>query len=492
MAMPTLRKVPESFKQRIVRIIPHALLCLTYLLYLIIGTVIFQAIEGGSSQLVNFMDDVADMRERLEAAMWNKTADASHNWTELMDEYTDMLAQPEWKLGRMQNDEDGLAWSFSSTMLFCLITITTIGYGDITPVTSGGKIFVGFYASFGIPLNVIFLADIGYLLAKLIINTMQVIKTCREGRSKKKMVASRPPMRGMRPTNKKIRKDQGGIFASRALSVHGPKSVVVETSPERPMRIMQSSIRRGVDSSPKSVRRGVDSSPKSIDGPKSVHIAAIERQKTDSRDSNIYPSINDTSFTEEGTATQANGFETVNLEVPPDVTSHKSSMSNLVNSEQIPNKSPLEMKTFQNFDNGTDTNHYNKKSNTSAKTDETAVVDLLNESAMDMMEEDQTEVPLIMVLLILIIFVLIGAALMADIEGWDYGEGLYFTFITLTTIGFGDVHPDKHYKKNFFFICIIYTVLGLAVMSTCIALVQAKVLRAIDRFTAWIKTKSES
>lgn len=133
---PSYEKARQSAKRIFMRCLPHALLCIAYLLYLVLGTVIFQALEGhGSSQLENYLENVANMKKQLEGAMWNETNGVNTNWTDLLDRYTDMISKPEWKLGRLQAVQDGVAWSFSSTMLFCLITITTIGKLQILPRT---------------------------------------------------------------------------------------------------------------------------------------------------------------------------------------------------------------------------------------------------------------------------------------------------------------------------------------------------------------------
>ena len=39
--------------------------------------------------------------------------------------------------------------------------------------------------------------------------------------------------------------------------------------------------------------------------------------------------------------------------------------------------------------------------------------------------------------------VLVPAAIFMHLEDWDFGDSLYYTLITLTTIGFGDMVPDK-------------------------------------------------
>ncbi|XP_030413138.1 potassium channel subfamily K member 5 [Gopherus evgoodei] len=54
-------------------------------------------------------------------------------------------------------------------------------------------------------------------------------------------------------------------------------------------------------------------------------------------------------------------------------------------------------------------------------------------------------------------------------EGWDYVEGLYFSFITITTIGFGDfvagVNPDVNYHALYRYFVELWIYLGLAWLS---------------------------
>ncbi|XP_049917921.1 potassium channel subfamily K member 5-like [Epinephelus moara] len=54
-------------------------------------------------------------------------------------------------------------------------------------------------------------------------------------------------------------------------------------------------------------------------------------------------------------------------------------------------------------------------------------------------------------------------------EGWTYIEGLYFSFVTLTTIGFGDlvagVEPDKEYPTLYRYFVEVWIYLGLAWLS---------------------------
>lgn len=48
-------------------------------------------------------------------------------------------------------------WSWVDSLYFSFITLTTIGYGDITPQTDAGKIFTMFYVIVGLGLILAFI-----------------------------------------------------------------------------------------------------------------------------------------------------------------------------------------------------------------------------------------------------------------------------------------------------------------------------------------------
>lgn len=56
-------------------------------------------------------------------------------------------------------------WSFPAALMFCLSVITMIGYGNMVPRTPWGKGFTVIYATFGIPLYILYFLNMGKVLA---------------------------------------------------------------------------------------------------------------------------------------------------------------------------------------------------------------------------------------------------------------------------------------------------------------------------------------
>lgn len=72
--------------------------------------------------------------------------------------------------------------------------------------------------------------------------------------------------------------------------------------------------------------------------------------------------------------------------------------------------------------------------------------------------------------LLLFVYLAAGAAMFTLWEdGWDFFDGFYFCFITMTTIGFGDLVP-RH--PSYTLLCTLYILMGLALTSTIIELVR--------------------
>ncbi|KAL4641117.1 potassium channel subfamily K member 18-like [Arapaima gigas] len=59
-------------------------------------------------------------------------------------------------------------WNFFGSLFFCCTVFTTVGYGEMFPVTLPGKLFCIVYAMVGIPLMLLVITDVGDILAILL------------------------------------------------------------------------------------------------------------------------------------------------------------------------------------------------------------------------------------------------------------------------------------------------------------------------------------
>ncbi|XP_075165318.1 potassium channel subfamily K member 18 isoform X2 [Haematobia irritans] len=85
--------------------------------------------------------------------------------------------------------------------------------------------------------------------------------------------------------------------------------------------------------------------------------------------------------------------------------------------------------------------------------------------------DDEFNLPISLASLLLITYILVGAFVYHIWEDWTYMESFYFVFISMSTIGFGDLVPDH---PIFMMSSIIYLVFGLALTSMFINVVQIK------------------
>lgn len=69
-------------------------------------------------------------------------------------------------------------------------------------------------------------------------------------------------------------------------------------------------------------------------------------------------------------------------------------------------------------------------------------------------------IPTSLIAIILLGYMAMGAVLLGLWENWDFFQGFYFSFITMTTVGFGDIVPVK---QQFFIFDLFYIIIGLAI-----------------------------
>jgi potassium channel subfamily K protein 1 len=129
------------------------LLILFYIFYLFFGALMFDAVESPhEAKIVKNLNDYV------------KKFRLKHNSCLTDDELTDFIRIVSIANNRgvpaSRNVSKEPSWSFGQAVFFSGTVLTTIGYGDVYPQTSLGKIFCIIFAMFGIPATLLLLTAI--------------------------------------------------------------------------------------------------------------------------------------------------------------------------------------------------------------------------------------------------------------------------------------------------------------------------------------------
>ncbi|XP_070217047.1 potassium channel subfamily K member 17 isoform X3 [Bos mutus] len=132
------------------------LLLLTYLTYLVLGTCVFWALESPAAH---------DSSKRFQRDKW----ELLRNFTCLDGQALDSLIRgiiEAYKNGDivLGNTTSMGRWEFVGSFFFSVSTITTIGYGNLSPRTMAARLFCIFFALVGIPLNLVVLNRLGHCM----------------------------------------------------------------------------------------------------------------------------------------------------------------------------------------------------------------------------------------------------------------------------------------------------------------------------------------
>jgi ABC-type multidrug transport system fused ATPase/permease subunit len=95
-------------------------------------------------------------------------------------------------------------------------------------------------------------------------------------------------------------------------------------------------------------------------------------------------------------------------------------------------------------------------------------------AAVEELQVDLTEVAsrgkhLKMALLIIMIWGCFGTVVLCLLEDWSFSEGLYFSVVTMSTIGLGDFFPASNEGQAFL---ILFALIGLGLVASFIRLIQ--------------------
>jgi len=85
--------------------------------------------------------------------------------------------------------------------------------------------------------------------------------------------------------------------------------------------------------------------------------------------------------------------------------------------------------------------------------------------------------------LLTVVILLVGTIAFHLLEGWDYLDSFYFSVMTLTTIGYGDLVPTTQVSKMF---TVVFVFMGVGIILALInAMTQGRTKRRIKTRRFW-------
>ncbi len=138
--------------------------------YAVVGAFGFQLIEGSYSDPQS--DNVTMHTNETLEKLWNITDKfnvlENKSWSgeaqKVLEKYQVQIVESV-RLGHTNVAKESL-WNFPAALMFCLSVFTMIGYGNMVPHTTPGRVATIVYAVFGIPLYILYFQNMGKVLAQ--------------------------------------------------------------------------------------------------------------------------------------------------------------------------------------------------------------------------------------------------------------------------------------------------------------------------------------
>ena len=193
----------EKFMYYAKMILPHVGLVVLLILYLFMGATYFYYVESAFEleSKDRELRTIFTLRDNFQDNVWNLTHSTDtvisrESFNGIGQEYFERLVEAIFVsyrnqfiterhlLNRTKGDER--LWTYPNSVFFATAVVSTIGYGNLVPVTTQGRIGCILFALLGIPLLLVTIADIGKFLSEFLsflYRTYRVFKRkvgCRE------------------------------------------------------------------------------------------------------------------------------------------------------------------------------------------------------------------------------------------------------------------------------------------------------------------------
>jgi len=452
--------------------------------YCIMGAFIFQELEKANE--IETKREMKTKRLAMTDTLWDitKGMEVLHqeNWTA---EVTTSLKKFEKQLiialkekgWDGKEDETSVTWTFAGALFYCITVITTIGYGHIAPKTPVGKIVTIFYAIVGIPITVICWSNIGDAMA-------HAFRFCYW------RICCYVYVRKTKKRRKKM------ISRQRAMSMRQPSGL----SRARSMRRTQRSSQRSADSkltsqsvSASQADSGVDTcaeETRDLDrtrggSKKSANLMIDIRPPTEYNDTTapmppilVTPGADDNQHNGSAGTGNGNGVndKTERLSAKERWSRGKAVLRGEIESQKSSGSQGSGQNNVARGQQKIDDGWYDDQSYYE--------VEYYYDDSEDDADVDYSRkpVPILLSIILVVAYIIGGAFLFQMWEGWSFLDSSYFCFITLTTIGFGDLTPDQRNAadgEQRIALCSLYLLFGIAMIAMSFNLLQEEVINSV-------------
>lgn len=101
--------------------------------------------------------------------------------------------------------------------------------------------------------------------------------------------------------------------------------------------------------------------------------------------------------------------------------------------------------------------------------------------------------PILLCITMMIIYIIFGAVTLHKLEGWSILDGVYFCFMSLSTIGFGDMMPGlRKESPSTTWFCSIYIMSGMALTAMCFNVLYVEIIHRIKHAVGNGETKDRN
>ncbi|KAK4469898.1 hypothetical protein MN116_007403 [Schistosoma mekongi] len=406
---------------------------------------------------------------------------------------------------------DDFNWTFEGSILFAVTIITTIGYGHVTPHTRLGKFLTMMYAVFGIPLFFCYLSNSGNYMASLF--QVFYVRICRPAFIQFKKCAKKCFNQLMhKNVTQSLKSSQNNDNLIYEIDNSSSTAITTTTTTantikykryKRTLHIYRSHSATNYNQNENINWQNIDKSNITWNDKQSkISSSILTSYKLDHL---IEPITMTTSYlNRKNYSTQLsnlNNAYSVNSYLKQQILidnydllkyynhytnnqSYKESMMNSSNNYEIPLTMNVMNINHQIAKQYQQHHQYLRQQHEYQHSDMDTIHSVINESNKSLNETSKT-VPISLTILMMTVYILLGAAVFCLWESTDYLKWSYFCFVTLSTIGFGDIVPgtkiDSQNPKEKMIALAFYVALGLSLFAMCFNLMEEEVTAKLKR-----------